>query len=99
MTNLWHVESQRDQDTLVYSVQGQLFFASTEALTQALDFHNDARTVVLDLGAAHVWDESATAAIRGAIQHFENNNNQVQIRGIDRGSCGLVRRLYGEEEF
>ena len=23
----------------------------------------------------------------------------MQIRGIDRGSCGLVRHLYGEEEF
>ena len=93
------VKEQRDRDTIVYSVEGQLFFASTESFTNALDFHNDARTVILDLSGAHIWDESAAAAIRGAIQHFENNSNQVQIRGIDGSSCGLVCRLYGVDVF
>lgn len=93
------VEEIRDGKTLVYIVSGQLFFASTEAFTEALDFHNDARTVILDLSQARLWDESAAAAIRGAIMHLENNNNQVQLRGIDKGSCGLVRHLYGEAEF
>ena len=94
-----HIEQECDQDTLVYIVRGQLFFASTEAFANAIDYHNDARTVILDLTGAHLWDESAASAIRSAVMHLENNNNQVQIRGIDRGSCGLVRHLYGEEEF
>lgn len=98
MANL-SVREDRDGKTIVYNVRGQLFFASTEAFTQALDFHNNARTVILDFTNARIWDESAAAAIRGAIMHFENNGNQVQIADIDRKSCDLLQHLYGEVEF
>ena len=93
------VREERDGKTIVYNVRGQLFFASTEAFTQALDFHNNARTVILDFTNARIWDESAATAIRGAIMHFENNGNQVQIADIDKSSCKLMRSLYGEAEF
>ena len=93
------VREERDGKTIVYNVRGQLFFASTEAFTQALDFHNNARTVILDFTNARIWDESAATAIRGAIMHFENNGNQVQIADIDRKSCDLLQHLYGEVEF
>ena len=98
MANL-SVREERDGKTIVYNVRGQLFFASTEAFTQALDFNNNARTVILDFTNACVWDESAAAAIRGAVMHFENNGNQVQIADIDRRSCNLLQHLYGEAEF
>ncbi len=98
MANL-SVREDRDGKTIVYNVRGQLFFASTEAFTQALDFHNNARTVILDFTNARIWDESAATAIRGAIMHFENNGNQVQIADIDRRSCNLLQHLYGEAEF
>ena len=93
------VREERDGKTIVYNVRGQLFFASTEAFTQALDFHNNARTVILDFTNARIWDESAATAIRGAVMHFENNGNQVQIADIDRRSCNLLQHLYGEAEF
>lgn len=98
MANL-SVREDRDGKTIVYNVRGQLFFASTEAFTQALDFHNNAHTVILDFTNARIWDESAATAIRGAIMHFENNGNQVQIADIDRKSCDLLQHLYGEVEF
>ena len=98
MANL-SVREDRDGKTIVYNVRGQLFFASTEAFTQALDFQNNARTVILDFTNARIWDESAATAIRGAIMHFENNGNQVQIADIDRKSCDLLQHLYGEVEF
>lgn len=98
MANL-SVREDRDGKTIVYNVRGQLFFASTDAFTQALDFHNNARTVILDFTNARIWDESAATAIRGAIMHFENNGNQVQIADIDRKSCDLLQHLYGEVEF
>lgn len=98
MANL-SVREDRDGKTIVYNVRGQLFFASTEAFTQALDFHNNARIVILDFTNARIWDEAAATAIRGAIMHFENNGNQVQIADIDRKSCDLLQHLYGEVEF
>ena len=98
MANL-SVREDRDGKTIVYNVRGQLFFASTEAFTQALDFHNNARTVILDFTNARIWDESAATAIRGAIMHFETNGNPVQIADSDRKSCDLLQHLYGEVEF
>ena len=93
------IQAKEEDQKLVYTVRGQLFFASTEAFTNALDFHNHARTVILDFTGARIWDESAAAAIRNALMHFENNGNQVQIREIDRSSCGLMKKLYGEAEL
>ena len=74
------VQAKENNKTLIYTVRGQLFFASTETFADALDFHNHARTVILDFNGAHIWDEFAAAAIRNALMHFENNGNQVQIR-------------------
>lgn len=93
------VEAKQDGDKLTYIVRGPLFFASTEGFNQALDFQNDARTVILDFTHAHVWDESAVAAIRNAIMHFEKNGNEVQLYSVDRTSCSLMRQIYGEAEF
>lgn len=94
-----HIEEHRDGDRLTYCVSGQLFFASTEAFNKAINFQNNARTVILDFTNARIWDESAAASIRGALMHLEKNGNQVQLRDVDRTSCSLMRQIYGEAEF
>ncbi len=58
------VETKRDGSTVTYAVNGQIFFASTEPLLNAFDFHDSAQTVVLDFSCAHLWDESAATALK-----------------------------------
>ena len=80
-------------------MNGQIFFASTEPLLNAFDFHDSAQTVVLDFSRARLWDESAATALKKAINKFESCGKQVQVHGLDENSVTLVRTLYGKSEF
>lgn len=53
-----------NDETLVYEVKGQIFFASTENLNQAIDFQHSAEQVRIDFAQARIWDESAATAIK-----------------------------------
>ena len=89
------VDVRRDTDKVTYFINGQIFFASTEPLMNAFDFHDPAQTVVLDFSQAQLWDESAATALKKAINKFEQNGKQVKVLGMDKNSTSLVNTLYG----
>lgn len=53
----------RDGLTCTYYYAGQVFFASTERLAEAIDFKEVLDHVVLDASAAHFCDISAVGAL------------------------------------
>lgn len=85
----------RETDRVTYLINGQIFFASTEPLMNAFDFHDAAQAVVLDFSQARLWDESAATILKKAINKFEQNGKQVEILGLDKNSVKLVNNLYG----
>lgn len=89
------VKMHQSEDVITYTVCGPLFFASVEAFHNALDFHNNARIVILDFENARIMDESAATAVYNAITHFENNGNQMQIYKMNNKSCNLFWQMYG----
>ncbi len=93
------VVTSRDGSTVTYAVNGQIFFASTEPLLNAFDFHDSAQTVVLDFSCARLWDESAATALKKAINKFESCGKQVQVHRLDENSVTLMRTLYGKSEL
>lgn len=93
------VEAIQEGSTVTYVVNGQIFFASTEPLLTAFDFHSNAQTVILDFSRARLWDESAATALKKAINKFEGCGKQVQVRGLDENSVTLMRTLYGKAEL
>ena len=52
-----------DGATCLYSVTGELFFASDQELIDAFDYAGDPPRVIIDLSRAHIWDASAVAAL------------------------------------
>ena len=52
-----------DGRTRTYYYAGQVFFASTERFSEAIDFKEVVDHVVLDVSAAHFWDISAVGAL------------------------------------
>ncbi|CAM5533495.1 hypothetical protein SCYAM73S_01342 [Streptomyces cyaneofuscatus] len=48
---------------MVYSVTGELFFASSNDLVGQFDYADDPDRIVIDLSAAHIWDASSVAAL------------------------------------
>lgn len=89
------VEQQRSGNTIMYQINGQIFFASTESLISAFDFHTDAQYIQLDFSQAHLWDESAATTCKKIITKFESNGKQVTINGLDESSNLLITTLYG----
>jgi sulfate permease, SulP family len=77
----------------IYKVTGQVFFASVTDLVNSFDLKEDIKHVEIDFSQAHVWDDSAVAAIDKVVIKLRENNTDVKIFGLNEPSSILVNRL------
>ncbi|MDT0402587.1 SulP family inorganic anion transporter [Streptomyces edwardsiae] len=85
-----------DGGTVVYSVTGELFFASSNDLVGRFDYAGDPDRVVIDLSGAHVWDASSVAALDAVETKYAQRGKTVRITGLNDPSADLHARLTGE---
>ncbi len=82
--------------TRVYSVNGEVFFASTGELVNRFDYTEQGlEKVVVDMSNAHVWDSSAVAALDQVTEHFRRHDVKVEITGLNGPSATLHKELSG----
>ncbi|MEU0238985.1 SulP family inorganic anion transporter [Nocardiopsis sp. NPDC006198] len=82
--------------TRVYSVNGEVFFASTGALVDRFDYTEEGvEKVVVDMTGAHVWDSSAVAALDQVTERFRRHGVEVEINGLNEPSAHLHKELSG----
>jgi SulP family sulfate permease len=95
---LVHVQRVTDPDgtTVMYSVTGELFFASDQEFIDMFDFAADPPNVIIDLSRAHVWDASAVAALDAIERHYAKHGTAVEITGLNRESEHLHATLSGQ---
>jgi sulfate permease, SulP family len=84
-----------DHEMRIYHVTGELFFASTNELVHAFDYHEDTPRVLIDLSDAHVWDSSAVAVLDTIVGKFERHGTEARITGLDPHSTEIHARLSG----
>ncbi|MFT7840995.1 SulP family inorganic anion transporter [Saccharothrix sp. BKS2] len=72
-----------DGGAVVYSVTGELFFASSNDLVTRFDYAGDPDWVVIDLSAAHVWDASSVAALDAIEERYRRRGKTVEITGLN----------------
>jgi len=85
-----------DGTTSIYSVTGELFFASDQELIDAFDYAGDPPNVIIDLSRAHVWDASAVAALDAVNTPYARHGIEVEITGLNRHSEELHSTLTGQ---
>jgi SulP family sulfate permease len=85
-----------DGSRVVYSVTGQLFFASSNDLVGQFNYPTDPDEVVIDLSAAHVWDASSVAALDAIETKYAQRGKSVEIIGLNDPSADLHGKLTGE---
>ncbi len=85
-----------DGSEVVYRVQGQVFFASSNDLVYQFDYACDPDTVVIDMSAAHVWDASSVAALDAITTKYERRGKRVTIVGLNDHSAQIHDRLAGQ---
>jgi SulP family sulfate permease len=85
-----------DESSVMYSVTGELFFASDQELIEAFHFATDPPNVIIDMSRAHVWDASAVAALDAIATHYGRHGAEVEITGMNRASRDLHDTLSGQ---
>jgi SulP family sulfate permease len=85
-----------DGTTSVYSVTGELFFASDQEFIDCFDFAGDPPNVIIDMSRAHLWDASAVAALDAIETHYARHGVEVEITGLNRQSAALHGTLSGQ---
>jgi SulP family sulfate permease len=83
-------------DEVIYSVHGQVFFASSNDLVHQFDYANDPADVVIDLSQAQVWDASSVAALDAITTKYARRGKTVRIVGLNASSARMHERLAGQ---
>ena len=98
VAHLVEVTSATDPDgsEIIYSVHGELFFASSNDLVSQFDYAGDPPSVVVDLSHSHVWDASSVAALDAITQKYARRGKTVRILGLNEASDHMHQRLSGQ---
>ena len=94
VTRLMRVESVFDaaSDTRLYTVTGQIFFASADIFADHFDLRDTARHIRIDLTAAHLWDVTAVGALETVVTKMRRHGLEVELIGLNQASAVLVDR-------
>ena len=86
------VEKKLTDAGILYSVKGQLFFASVEDFLAGIDLTEQNKDIRIDFTNSHVWDDSAVGAIDKAVLKLRENGNDVTIQGLNASSRRIIDR-------
>jgi len=76
----------------IYSVVGQVFFASSDRFTRAFDFKESVAKVTIDLSRAHFWDVTAVQALDRVVIKFRREGTEVELIGLNEATATIVDR-------
>jgi SulP family sulfate permease len=82
--------------TKVYTVTGELFFASSNDLVYQFDYVNDPGRVLIDLSESHIWDASTVATLDAITTKYARYGKTVEIVGLNASSAERHQRLAGK---
>lgn len=84
-----------EPESVRYTVQGALFFASSNDLTNQFEYAEDPNRVVIDLSASHIWDASSVAALDAIAHRYAKRGKTVEVVGMNEASARMHARLAG----
>ncbi len=84
-----------DEDTRVYAVVGELFFASSNDLVTQFDYAGDPENVVIDLSRSHIWDASTVATLDAIRTKYASRGKTLTVVGLNEASQERHDRLAG----
>jgi SulP family sulfate permease len=85
-----------DGTTCIYSITGEVFFASDQELIEAFHYAEDPPKVIADFSGAHLWDASAIAAVDAIEGHYRRHGIELAITGLNDRSDQLHQTLSGQ---
>lgn len=77
----------------IYTITGQVFFASAERFVNAFDCKEALDRVSIDVSRAHFWDITAVSALDKVVLKFRREGTEVEVIGLNEASATLVDRF------
>ncbi|MBY4899135.1 SulP family inorganic anion transporter [Cupriavidus sp. AU9028] len=77
----------------VYTVAGQVFFASAARFANAFDYREAIGTVRIDVSRAHFWDITAIGALDKVVTRFRRAGAEVEVIGLNEASATMVDKF------
>lgn len=77
----------------VYTIHGQVFFASSEDFISAFDFEEAIDDVCIDVSQAHFWDITSVSALDKVILKFRREGTNVELIGTNDASASIIDQL------
>ena len=81
-----------------YVVTGQLFFVSKIYFLQGFDVHEHPAKIIIDMSAAHIWDQSGVGALNQLIRKLKQGGSEVDLVGLNTESLDLFERIGSQPE-
>jgi SulP family sulfate permease len=83
-----------------YTVDGELFFASSNDLYTQFEYARDSapsvNRVIIDLHASHLWDASTIAVLDAVTEKYRRHGREVELIGLNAASTLMRERLAGK---
>jgi SulP family sulfate permease len=84
------------EETATYTVDGELFFASSNDLYMQFEYATDPEKILIDMHASHLWDASTIAALDAITEKYHHYGKDVRIIGLNDASVLMRERLAGK---
>lgn len=88
------------QTVATYTVDGELFFASSNDLYTQFEYARDSAPtvdrVIIDLHASHLWDASTIAVLDAVTEKYRRHGRGVELIGLNSASVQMRERLAGK---
>lgn len=89
------IDKDEQVSTVRYTVDGELFFASSNDLTTQFEYTHDPDRVIIDMSRSHVWDASTVAALDAIATKYERHGKRVILEGMNDATTQMYARLSG----
>lgn len=87
------IEEKSEENAVKYIIKGQVFFASVQDFVKSFKTDEQTKKVILDFSEAHIWDDSAVAAIDKVVLRMKDQGIDVDLIGLNESSWKLVEKL------
>ena len=79
--------------TRIYKFIGQVFFNSADRFTDAFDYKEEVKNIIIDVRHAHFWDITAVYALDKAVIKLRNMGKEVEVVGQNEATKTIIDRF------
>lgn len=76
----------------IYTIKGQMFFATVTHFIDLFEIKNDPNEIVIDFSHTHVWDHASVTGIQRVVDKYSEVNKSVTLIGLNEESKALLHK-------